>query len=171
MGDDAREWNPRQRGVSNEIRRNSLLSEAARCACPSKALGIDESGAHRAVCHRETLVVNRNALILRYKDPAIRWINEVDPSPDGAEITLASVNEERTVYLIDDRIGEEPRSFERWLRKNYGEIFEMELDGWYTDPTLWPQDRSLALFRAWFDVELHTVLVDLGTGEMYDDET
>ena len=116
-------------------------------------------------------MVNRNALILRYKDPAVRWINEADPSPDGQDITLTDVNEERTVYLIDDRIGDDPRSFERWLRKNYEEIFEMELDGWYTDPKLWPQDRSLALFRAWFDVELHTVLVDLGAGEMYDDET
>ncbi len=171
MEDDAPDWNRRQRGVSNKIRRNCPLSEATRCAWPPKMLNIGESGARRAVRHEEFPVVNRNALILRYKDPAVRWINEADPSPDGDEITLANVNQERTVYLIDDRIGEDPRYFERWLRKNYGEIFEMELDGWYTDPTLWPQDRSLALFRAWFDVELHTVLVDLGKGEMYDDET
>ena len=116
-------------------------------------------------------MVNRNALILRYKDPAVRWINEADPSPDGQDITLTDVNEERTVYLIDDRIGEDPRSLARWLRKNYDDLFERELNDWYTDPKLWPQDRSLALFHAWFDVELHTVLVDLGAGEMYDDES
>jgi hypothetical protein len=121
--------------------------------------------------HQEALVVNRNALILRYKDPAVRWINEADPSPDGHEITLTDVNEERTVYLIDDRIGEDPRSLERWLRKNYEDLFERELEDWYTDPKLWPKERSLALFHAWFDVELHTVLIDLGTGELYDDET
>lgn len=120
--------------------------------------------------YQEAAVVNRNALMLRYQDPAIRWINEADPSPDGHEITTADVNEERTVYLIDDRVGEDPRALERWLRKNYAELFERELEDWYTDPKLWPQDRSLALFRAWFNVELHTVLIDLGADELCDDE-
>ena len=54
-------------------------------------------------------MVNRNALILRYRDPAVRWINQADPSPDGNEITAADVNEERTGYLIDDRVGADPR--------------------------------------------------------------
>ncbi len=115
-------------------------------------------------------MINRNALMLRYNDPAVRWINEADPTPDGDEITAADVNEERTVYLIDNCVGEDARSLERWLRKNYDELFERELDGWYTDPNLWPQDRSLELFRAWFDVELHTVLIDLGAGDLCDDE-
>jgi hypothetical protein len=115
-------------------------------------------------------VVNRGALILRYKEPAVRWINEADPAPSPRPISLEDVNEERTVYLIDDAVGDDDRSFERWLKRSYGALFEMELEGWYTDEGLWPQDRTYSMFRQWFDPELHTVLIDLGDGIILDDE-
>ena len=115
-------------------------------------------------------VVNRGALVLRYKEPAVQWINDADPSPSSGPLTLESVNDERTVYLISDRAGEDSKSFERWLKRHYAEIFEMELEGWYTDPDLWPKQISYELFRQWFDPELHTVLIDLGDGAIFDDE-
>jgi hypothetical protein len=115
-------------------------------------------------------VVNRGALILRYKEPVVRWINEADPNPSGSPITLERVNEERTVYLISDSTGDDKRTFERWLRRHYAKLFEMELDDWYTDPALWPSERSYELFTQWFEPELHTVLIDLGQGAIYDDE-
>ena len=115
-------------------------------------------------------MVNRGVLILRYKEPAVRWINEADPNPSGSPITLEQVNEERTVYLISDGAGDDSQTFERWLRRHYAKLFEMELDDWYTDPALWPGGRSYELFRQWFEPELHTVLIDLGQGEIYDDE-
>jgi hypothetical protein len=116
-------------------------------------------------------VVNRGALLLRYKEPALRWINEADPHPRGRTLALDAVNEERTVYLIDDSVGDTPASLNRWLRKNYGSLFEAELEGWYTDPDLWPQDRTFKLFREWFQPECHTVLIDLVGNEMCDDES
>jgi hypothetical protein len=115
-------------------------------------------------------MVNRGALLLRYKEPAVRWINEADPSPDDSPITLSDVNEERTVYLIGDTVGDSPDTFQRWLKKNYADLFEMELEGWYTDPALWPKDRSFKLFQQWFDAELHTVLVDTVGDEIVDDD-
>lgn len=51
------------------------------------------------------------------------------------------------------------------------DLFEAELEGWYTDPTLWPQDRTFRLFQTWFDVECHSVVVDMVGGDIYDDET
>jgi hypothetical protein len=115
-------------------------------------------------------MVNRGALILRYKEPAVRWINEADPTPSGPPSTLETVNEERTVYLISDRAGDDSGTLERWLRRRYAELFEMELYGWYTDPELWPKQRTYRMFREWFEPELHTVLIDLGPGDIYDDE-
>ena len=115
-------------------------------------------------------MVNRGALILRYREPAVRWINEADPNPSECPITLEQANEERTVYLISDSAGDDSRTFERWLRRHYASLFEMELNAWYTDPGLWPSERSYALFRRWFAPELHTVLVDLGQGAIYDAE-
>lgn len=61
-------------------------------------------------------MLNRSALILRYKEPAVRWINEADPNPDGLEITLEDVNEERTVYLIDAEVADTPEQLRKWSR-------------------------------------------------------
>lgn len=116
-------------------------------------------------------MINRGALILRYKEPAVRWINDADPAPNPSRLTIEQVNEERTVYLVDDAVGDSPQALERWLKKSYVALFELELEGWYTDPDLWPRDRSYRVFREWFDVELHTMLLDLGSGEIVDDGT
>ncbi len=43
-------------------------------------------------------MVNRAALLLRYKQPAVDWINDVDPAKTKRIMTLDEVNEERTVY-------------------------------------------------------------------------
>jgi hypothetical protein len=46
-------------------------------------------------------MLNRAALILRYKQPFVDWINAADPSPTSRTLTLAEVNQEHTVYLVD----------------------------------------------------------------------
>jgi hypothetical protein len=100
----------------------------------------------------------------------VNWINEADPHPDSDSLTLAEVNEERTVYLISDEDAESKSRVERWIRKNYERLFEEELEGWYTDPDLWPKDRTFKMFKEWFEIECHTVLVDTVGGELYDEE-
>jgi hypothetical protein len=35
---------------------------------------------------------------------------------------------------------------------------------------LWPKDRSLATFKAWCTLELHTMVVDTGGAPLYDDD-
>ena len=116
-------------------------------------------------------MINRAAVLLRYKEPAVAWINETDPFNDDPGITLESVNEERTVYLIRDQDGDTPADVEKWIKLNYDVLFESELDGWYTDEELWPDNRNIELFRKWFDVECHTVIVDTVDSAIEDDET
>ena len=115
-------------------------------------------------------MIDRAAIILRYKQPAVDWINEADPYDRDPGITLQDVNEERTVYLIEDQYVETPATFERWLKRNYKELFEAEIMGWYTDPSLWPVRRGLKVFREWFEVECHTVIHDLSKYAIHDDE-
>ena len=114
-------------------------------------------------------MLNRSALLLRYKAPAVQWINDADPSPGGSSVTLAEVNSDLTVYLVSDEVAESPEEVRRWVKANWRSLFESELEGWYTDPTLWPK-RTLKRFDEWFDVECHSMLVDtLGT-PIEDDE-
>ncbi len=82
-------------------------------------------------------------------------------------MTLADGNEESTVYLVEV---EDQDDFEEWLASNYRELFEEELNGWYTDPELWPQERSLKTFKKWCSFELHSVIFDKGGAPLFDDE-
>ena len=55
---------------------------------------------------------NGAALIVRYKQPFVDWINAADPSPTSHTLTLAEVNQEHTVYLVGFEDEDEPC---RWL--------------------------------------------------------
>ena len=112
-------------------------------------------------------MLNRAALILRYKQPFVDWINAADPSAASHALTLEEVNQEHAVYLVevDDEGG-----LADWLTRHHRELFEEELNGWYTDPALWPRDWSLTTLREWCSSELHTIVVDAGESPLEDDE-
>lgn len=112
-------------------------------------------------------MLNRTALILRYNQEFLDWINAVDPSPRSEVLSLEQVNDEHTVYLLDGVESQE--ELLNWLSFNHQSLFESELEGWYTDPALWPKDRSLELLMRWCSLELHTVVVDTGRSKLKDD--
>lgn len=115
-------------------------------------------------------MLNRAAVILKYKAPAIDWVNEADPSPEGRPLSAEDANDERTVYLISEDDADGPEALNRWLQANFESLFETELEDWYTDPSLWPKERTWSMFHEWFDVECHTVLIDTVGDAIYDDE-
>ena len=118
-------------------------------------------------------MINRAAIILRYKEPAIRWVNDLDlgEEVDDTEFTDDEINSERTVYLISDEDAETDEAVSHWIELNYLNIFLNELDSWATDDSLWPQNLSLELFYEWFEVECHTMIVDTVEGDpIVDDE-
>lgn len=55
------------------------------------------------------------------------------------------------------------------LASLYADVFELELEAWYTDESAWPSPRTLAMFREWFKVEFHTLVMDLGDGQIVED--
>ena len=87
-------------------------------------------------------MVNRAAVILKYKDPFIHWVNEADPYDDNPGITLESANKDRTVYLINE---DDAENLEEWISLNFIQLFEGELEDWYTDESLWPKKRNKKL--------------------------
>jgi hypothetical protein len=112
-------------------------------------------------------MLNRDLLVVRLKQPFVDWVNEADPYPDGSRLTLGEVNEDVSTYLIHDSASED---LDGWLEECYLHLFEAILEEWYVDEALWPQDRSLALFRRWCDVEIHSMVFDLVDGPLVDDE-
>ncbi|MBE9548346.1 MAG: hypothetical protein IMF09_02980 [Proteobacteria bacterium] len=115
-------------------------------------------------------MINRAAVLLRYKQPAVQWINDADPVADSIEVSLDSANEERTVYLVSEEDADNPELVNLWIKKNYQSLFENELFSWYMLESLWPQKRNFALFSEWFEIECHTVIEDTAGTPILDDE-
>ena len=111
-------------------------------------------------------MLNRAVLIVRFSQPFVDWVNAADPTPTHT-ITLADVNDDSNAYLIEV---EDEKELEEWLALNGDILFEEVLNDWYTDPDLWPQDRSLVLFKKWCSFELHTVVLDTGRSPLEDDD-
>ena len=112
-------------------------------------------------------MINRAAVILKYKAPFIEWVNDADPNKDSPGITLESANKDRTVYLI---LEDDAERFEEWVSLNFKQLFESELEDWYTDESLWPKKRNRKLFNEWFEMNCHSVLIDTVGGKIVDDE-
>lgn len=105
-------------------------------------------------------MINRAAFILKYKAPAMQWINDVGTESEHKTLSLAQINSDRTVYLIADDIADDPEKLEQWVQINLQVLFESELDEWVSDSTLWPSPLDHELFQQWFEPECHTMLVD-----------
>jgi hypothetical protein len=115
-------------------------------------------------------VINRGAILLKYRDPAIRWINEADPYDEDPGITHKELQQDRTVYLVSPEDADGEAAVQRWVESNFRTLFESELSGWYTDRKLWPEPRSLEVFYEWFDVEYHSMVIDTVGEEIRNDE-
>ncbi|ALM70825.1 TPA: hypothetical protein ACGUW8_004213 [Vibrio vulnificus] len=109
-------------------------------------------------------MVNRGALMLRYEQPAVDWINKVDPTKSGS-FTLESVNKDRTVYLVSNEVADSPESIKEWVKLNCEVLFENELFNWYVDESLWPKKQNWSLFQKWFSIECHSVIEDTMLGQ------
>jgi hypothetical protein len=112
-----------------------------------------------------TMVVNRSVMILRAKEPFRQWlISLLGPS----DANLEKINEDNTVYLIPEY--EDDSQKDKLLKKYYKKIFEQQLDDWWEDQTVWPKNRNLSTFQKWFDVEFHSVVIDLVDAEWISEE-
>ena len=62
----------------------------------------------RSLCFPDWIskMINRAAIILKYNEPFVPWMNEADPYVDDPGTTIENANEDRNVYLISDREGE-----------------------------------------------------------------
>lgn len=121
-------------------------------------------------------MLNRGAIVLKYKEFAIKWLNDNDPYDDASGITIEqTLNDGSTIYLISDDDAESEHSVEAWVKNNYKQLFETELEGWLTDETLWPKKLTYSLFQKWFSIEWHSMLIDtvndvIDDDEMYEDD-
>lgn len=107
--------------------------------------------------------LNRSVLLVRPRAPYLEW---AAANGDGMDYLA---DDERTAYLLPVYGDDAER--EAILRRNYKAVFEAELEGWCTDESTWPRRRTYAEFLRWFEVEQHSVVVDLAAGaQIYEED-
>ena len=104
--------------------------------------------------------VKRAAICIRPKQPYIDWANGLEEG--GVKIGVEFTPEE-TVYLIDD-MSEGIVDIDSLLEPYCAVIFEEELGGWHRAEADWPKRRDFETFKAWFDTEVHSMVLDLAGG-------
>jgi hypothetical protein len=104
--------------------------------------------------------INRNVLVVVPTTVFLEWARKY-PDED-ADLTLKELTTDVTAYLIP----EQDADAKAWLRRNFKTIFEIELDGWCTDPSLWPEDRSFKAFNKFFFIHFCSTVIDLAEGEI-----
>jgi len=62
-------------------------------------------------------------------------------------------------FLIPETTSEETAL--ALIGEHHKKIFDAELMAWRSDERDWPKNRTVAMFRRWFDVELHSEVIDL----------
>jgi len=104
--------------------------------------------------------INRNLVLI---EPTAAYLEWAQRFPDvDHQLTLDELLEDNTAYLIPEQDGNP----DLWLKRNFRIIFEIELDGWCTDRTLWPKVRSFKVFKEFFSVHFCSIVIDLGKGSI-----
>jgi hypothetical protein len=80
--------------------------------------------------------INRFILVIEPTNVFLDWARKF-PDEDP-KLTLDELLEDTSAYLIP-QIDLDPDS---WLASNFKTIFEIELNDWCVDPSLWPKDLS-----------------------------
>ena len=101
--------------------------------------------------------IDRFVAVIKPKQPFLDW-HESQPDWD-LDMTLVELREDSNAYLIPEYDSTEQAM--RYIERNHKAIFEWELWSWYTDETMWPEKLTLSVFRKWFDVEIHEMVIDL----------
>lgn len=96
--------------------------------------------------------INRNAIIIKPRQPFLDWLSNLYPEENFEENI-----KETNIYLVDNTI----EDIEKFLKKKYDRFFKMELEDWHTNKKEWPQRRNYKMFNLWFQVEKSKMVYDL----------
>jgi hypothetical protein len=104
--------------------------------------------------------INRYVAILKPRQPYVDWINQL---PDTEEkLSIEDLQDDCTAILIPEF--DRPEEAKAFISAMAESLFEEELRGWCTDESQWPKGRTNRMFWKWFDVEVHSEVMDAGKG-------
>ena len=113
-------------------------------------------------------VVNRTAVTIVGAQPYLDWTVTRDADFAAGPVRVAKAKSYGTAYLmpeVDDEV-----DIQEWVEENFSWLFEFQLSAWTEDEAAWPQERTLKMFREWFRIDIHSVVVDIGDDDIEGEE-
>lgn len=104
-------------------------------------------------------VINRAVLVLKPKQPYVDWVNSRLNALDDRPETIESLRAKECVTLLIPECDVEET--DGIIEALSPALFRLALADWDTDKKRWPEKRDYETFKEWFDVELHTVVMDI----------
>ena len=106
--------------------------------------------------------VKRTAVIVVPKEPFVNWANSVDDSHVKFGDNPAP---EHTIYLVEDTTDYVVDTVEI-LKPHFEFIFKEELNNWRRFESDWPPNRDLETCLEWFEIQIHSMVLDLPRGRL-----
>lgn len=115
-------------------------------------------------------VLNRTAITLVGAEPYTAWTRkrDADFAAGALPVRVARTRSYGAAFLLPE-FGEEEDLLE-WVEENHAWLFEFQLSSWTEDESAWPANRDLKMFREWFRIDIHTVVVDAADDEIEGEE-
>jgi len=110
--------------------------------------------------------INRSIAIIRIKQSFVDWANQL---PDAEfKSSLDDFKTDCLAVLIPDYDTDEEAVV--FINEIYEDIFTQILSDWSIEESWWPQDRTNEKFWQWFEVELHSIVMDSSTEPIEEEE-
>ena len=105
--------------------------------------------------------VDRSSVVLKPTAEFLAWLLSTD---DSIDLTLEQIRSNCSVFLVPEF--DTPEEIMGYIGERYRSIFVGELSSWIMDESLFPKELTLDLFWAFFDLEIHDMVVDLEDDEL-----
>jgi hypothetical protein len=113
-------------------------------------------------------VINRTGVTISGAQPYIEWTSHHDADADAGTLSVARARPYGTTFLLPEV--ETEVDVQEWIEDNFADLFEFQLSAWTADEAAWPAPRDLRTFRAWFRVDISSVVVDVPDDEIEGEE-
>ena len=113
-------------------------------------------------------VINRTAVTVVGDRPYLEWTKKTDADFNRGSLTVARAKTFGSAFLLPELELEE--DIQEWVEENAVMLFDFQLSAWTDDESTWPATRDLAMFRQWFRVDIHNVVIDVGDDDIEGEE-
>jgi hypothetical protein len=113
-------------------------------------------------------VINRTAVTIVGGRPYLDWTRQTEADVNRGTLTVARARTYGSAFLLPELDLEE--EIQEWVEDNAAWLFEFQLSAWTEDESTWPASRDLTMFREWFRVDIHNVVIDVGDEEIEGEE-